>query len=124
MPSPNRDGLKPISFACHDARRTFGSVAELVGVGTYILKRLMNHKSKRDDVTEGYLSFSADELREPAERIERAMLEHAGLAQKPDAALDSQLVALVEGMPEKDKRRLLFELAAKLHQNDDSQQKG
>ena len=119
VPSPNPDGLKPITFACHDARRTFGSVAELVGVGTYILKRLMNHKSKRDDVTEGYLSFSADELREPAERIERAMLEHAGLAQKPDAALDSQLAALVEGMPEKDKRRLLFELAAKLHGTDD-----
>ncbi|MBO1518249.1 integrase family protein [Oceanisphaera sp. DM8] len=120
VPSPNSDGLTPIAFTCHDARRTFGSVAELAGVGTYILKRLMNHKSKRDDITEGYLSFSADELRGPAERIERAMLEHAGLAQKPDAAIDSQLAALVEGMPEKDKRRLLFELAAKLHGNDDT----
>ena len=118
VPVPNPDGLKPIIFHCHDARRTFGSVAELVGVGTYILKRLMNHKSKRDDVTEGYLSFSADELREPAERIERAFLEHAGLLDKPDTSLDHKLAALVGNLDEQSKRRLLFELAAKLNQTD------
>ena len=75
----------------------------------------MNHKSKRDDVTEGYLSFSADELREPAERIERAILEHAGLIAKPDSAIDGQLTALVNDLDEDSKRRLLFELAAKMN---------
>lgn len=115
VPVPNPHGLAPIAFNCHDARRTFGSVAELAGVGTYILKRLMNHKSKRDDVTEGYLSFSADELREPAERIERAILEHAGLIARPESAIDGQLAALVSDLDEDSKRRLLFELAAKIN---------
>ena len=120
VPAPNPDGLKPIAFTCHDARRTFGSVAELVGVGTYILKRLMNHKSKRDDVTEGYLSYSADELRGPAERIERAFLEHAGLVEKIDSSLDKKLAALVGNLDEKGKRRLMFELASRLNSISDN----
>lgn len=98
----------PIAFTCHDARRTFGSVAELVGVGSYILKRLMNHKTMRSaDVTQGYLHFSADELQEPAERIERAILEHAGLIEKV-ANLDAQLLAVMGTMSDKEKRELLF----------------
>lgn len=100
----------PISFACHDARRTFGSVAELVGVGSYILKRLMNHKTMRSaDVTQGYLHFSADELQEPAQRIERAILEHAGLIEKA-GGLDSQLLAVMGVMTDEEKRRMLFDL--------------
>ncbi|HDT6090709.1 TPA: site-specific integrase, partial [Raoultella ornithinolytica] len=72
-----------ISFTCHDARRTFGSVAELAGVGSYILKRLMNHRTFRSaDVTQGYLHFSADELMAPAQKVERAILEHAGRVEK------------------------------------------
>lgn len=81
----------PIAFSCHDARRTFGSIAELVGVGSYILKRLMNHKTMRSaDVTQGYLHFSADELLEPAAKIEHAILEHARLAEK-NTDIDKQL---------------------------------
>jgi len=98
----------PIAFTCHDARRTFGSVAELVGVGSYILKRLMNHKTMRSaDVTQGYLHFSADELQEPAEKIERAILEHAGLIEKA-GNLDTQLLAVMGAMSDKEKRELLF----------------
>ncbi|MCP6269708.1 integrase, partial [Klebsiella pneumoniae] len=41
--SGNNINEKPIEFTCHDARRTFATLAELSGVGTYILKRLMNH---------------------------------------------------------------------------------
>jgi integrase len=97
-----------IEFTCHDARRTFGSVAELVGVGSYILKRLMNHKTMRSaDVTQGYLHFSADELQEPAQKIERAILEHAGKVEKA-CGLDSQLLAVMGAMTEEDKRRMLF----------------
>jgi hypothetical protein len=56
--------IKPIPFKWHDGRRTFGTVAEL-GVGNYILKRLLNHRTMRSaDVTQGYLHFSADELME------------------------------------------------------------
>lgn len=45
-------------------------------------------------MTQGYLHFSADELMEPAEKVERAILEHAGLMEKP-GRLDAQLVALM-----------------------------
>jgi integrase len=100
----------PIAFTCHDARRTFGSVAELVGVGSYILKRLMNHKTMRSaDVTQGYLHFSADELLEPAKKIERAILEHAGLVEKA-TGIDNQLLAVMGTMTDEDKRRMLFDI--------------
>lgn len=100
----------PIAFTCHDARRTFGSVAELVGVGSYILKRLMNHKTMRSaDVTQGYLHFSADELQEPAKRIERAILEHAGRIEKA-GNLDAQLLAVMGILSDEDKRTVLFSL--------------
>lgn len=100
----------PIAFTCHDARRTFGSVAELVGVGSYILKRLMNHKTLRSaDVTQGYLHFSADELQEPAKKIERAILEHAGRIEKT-VNLDAQLLAVMGVMSDEDKRSILFSL--------------
>ncbi|ECF5917774.1 integrase family protein [Salmonella enterica subsp. salamae] len=100
----------PIRFTCHDARRTFGSVAELTGVGSYILKRLMNHKTFRSaDVTQGYLHFSADELMEPAQKVERAILEHAGLVEKA-GGLDNQLLAVMGTMTDEEKRRMLFDI--------------
>lgn len=102
--------LQPIRFTCHDARRTFGSVAELTGVGSYILKRLLNHKTFRSaDVTQGYLHFTADELMEPAQKVERTILEHAGLVEKA-GRLDAQLLALMGTMSDDDKRRMLFAL--------------
>lgn len=102
--------LPPIRFTCHDARRTFGSVAELTGVGSYILKRLLNHKTFRSaDVTQGYLHFTADELMEPAQRVERTILEHAGLVENT-GRLDAQLLALMGTMSDDDKRRMLFAL--------------
>ncbi|MFX2608996.1 integrase arm-type DNA-binding domain-containing protein [Enterobacter mori] len=98
----------PITFSFHDARRTFGSVAELVGVGSYILKRLMNHRTMRSaDVTQGYLHFSADELREPARAVECAILEHAGMAEEA-LSLDAQLLEAVGKMNENEKRRILL----------------
>ncbi|MGO1247837.1 MAG: tyrosine-type recombinase/integrase [Oceanisphaera sp.] len=118
VPNPNHDGLRPIIFTSHDIRRTFGSIAELVGVGTYTLKRLMNHKSNRDDVTQGYLSFNADELRKPAELIEREILEYAGLTEPANSVVDTQLTALLGIMDEQSKKRLLMDLVSKLNSSD------
>lgn len=102
--------VQPINFTCHDARRTFGSVAELAGTGQYILKRLMNHRTMRSaDVTQGYLHFSADELQEPAKRIEQAILGHAGLIAKA-GNLEAQLIAVMGSMNDEEKRRMLFSL--------------
>ncbi|EPI5015718.1 tyrosine-type recombinase/integrase [Klebsiella oxytoca] len=111
VPEPNPDLLKPIPFKWHDGRRTFGTVAELVGVGNYILKRLLNHRTMRSaDVTQGYLHFSADELMEPATRIERAILEHAGMVESKKS-LDAKLLLALEGLSEEEKRRLIFDLS-------------
>lgn len=111
VPEPNPDLLNPIPFKWHDGRRTFGTVAELVGVGNYILKRLLNHRTMRSaDVTQGYLHFSADELMEPASRIERAILEHAGIIESKKS-LDAKLLLALEGLSEEEKRRLIFDLS-------------
>lgn len=111
IPNPNPDMLQPIPFKWHDGRRTFGTVAELVGVGSYILKRLMNHRTMRSaDVTQGYLHFGADELLEPATRIERAILEHAGLIEsKRD--INTQLMSVLASLSEEEKRELIFAIS-------------
>lgn len=109
------DLLKPIPFKWHDGRRTFGTVAELVGVGNYILKRLLNHRTMRSsDVTQGYLHFSADELMEPATRIERAILEHAGKIESKKS-IDLRLFSVLERLNDEEKRKLIFQLSE--HEN-------
>lgn len=111
VPDPNPDLLKPIPFKWHDGRRTFGTVAELVGVGNYILKRLLNHRTMRSaDVTQGYLHFSADELMEPASRIERAILEHAGMVESKKF-LDERLLSVLGNLNDEEKRKLIFQLS-------------
>ncbi|PSV43598.1 tyrosine-type recombinase/integrase [Photobacterium indicum] len=71
--------LAGIEFGYHDLRRTFATVAESLSLGKYQLKRLLNHRQTSDDVTEGYTILTAEELREPAERIESRVLELAGI---------------------------------------------
>lgn len=107
-----------ISFTCHDARRTFGSVAELAGVGSYILKRLMNHRTFRSaDVTQGYLHFSADELMAPAQKVERAILEHAGRVEK-SGDLDDLLLSVVGKMTDEEKRKVILSLLSQNQEKD------
>lgn len=110
VPDPNPDMLKPIPFKWHDARRTFGTVAELVGVGNYILKRLMNHRTQRSsDVTQGYIHFAGEELVESATRIERAILEYAELVESK-RGIDAQLLSIMDNLSDEDKRKLIFTL--------------
>ena len=61
------------------------------------------------DVTQGYLHFGADELLEPATRIERAILEHAGLVESKKA-IDAQLLSALQHLSDEQKRKLMFEL--------------
>ena len=56
------------------------------------------------------LHFSADELMEPASRIERAILEHAGIIESKKS-LDAKLLLALEGLSEEEKRRLIFDLS-------------
>ncbi|MDX7989438.1 site-specific integrase [Xenorhabdus sp. 12] len=107
LPAFNPNNLQLIEFKCHDARRTFGSIAELTGVGSYILKRLMNHRTLRSaDVTQGYLHYSADELQEPAKKIEQAILRHAGILKETDN-LEQRIISILDGMSASEKRRIL-----------------
>ena len=58
----------------HDLRRTFATTAEHLDIGTYKLKRMMNHASGRDDVTAGYTILTAETLRGAAEKIQEAFI--------------------------------------------------
>jgi integrase len=64
-----------VSFTLHDLRRTFTSTAELLRVGTYTIKRLLNHKTGRNDVTAGYTILTAEELRPFGKLIEEKIIE-------------------------------------------------
>lgn len=109
VPNDGADDLSAIEFRCHDARRTFGTIAELAGVGSYILKRLMNHRITRSaDVTQGYLHFSADELQEPARKIEAAILSYAGVA-GCSTLFDAGLLSMLSELSD-EKRKLIFEV--------------
>ncbi|ELA8115296.1 integrase family protein [Vibrio parahaemolyticus] len=69
-------------FTLHDLRRTYTTVAESLSLGTYTIKRLLNHKSKRDDVTEGYTILTPEELRSPSQRIEDYILDKSEVRSK------------------------------------------
>lgn len=76
--SSARDELEKasgVTFAPHDLRRTFTTVAESLDISGYTLKRLLNHKMSESDVTGGYIIWNPERLREPMLRIEAALLK-------------------------------------------------
>ncbi|KJZ11958.1 hypothetical protein TW85_16430 [Marinomonas sp. S3726] len=77
-----------IQFTLHDLRRTFTSTAELLRVGTYTIKRLLNHKTQRNDVTAGYTVLTAEELREPSQAIEDSLLNGPKRDKEKNAEVD------------------------------------
>ena len=60
--------LSGVTFTLHDLRRTFITAAERLDIPAYALKRLLNHKDP-NDVTEGYIIFDVERLREPMQKI-------------------------------------------------------
>ena len=93
----------------HDLRRTYCSIAESLGIGTYTIKRLLNHKTGRNDVTAGYTVLTAEELKEPAQRIVSRINQYAGIdVTKPcDMA---NIKNMISGMSKEQKLSLLAEL--------------
>lgn len=67
--------LSSTSCDFHDLRRTFATSAEHLDIGSYKLKRLMNHATGRDDVTAGYVILTAETLRHSAEKIQQYFME-------------------------------------------------
>jgi len=101
-----------ISFTLHDLRRTFCSVAETIGVGTYTLKRLLNHKTSRSDVTAGYTVLTAEELREPAERICKRLSEYAGIKSCGEESSLGQLTKQLANLSKEQRLELMSALLA------------
>ena len=104
-----QDGMeKPLSIHWHDLRRTFATIADSENVTGYKLKRLLNHRvTNSADVTAGYVVQSAEELKEPARIVERAILKHAGLLVE-EQGIDAQLSHLLHGVSDEKKRELIF----------------
>lgn len=68
-----------IPFTFHDLRRTFGTVANSLAIGSYTIKRLINHTIDDDgnDVTDGYVQVSFDDLRKAMQMIEDVIVPDA-----------------------------------------------
>jgi len=80
-----------VDFCMQDLRRTHTTIAESLRVGNYILKRLLNHKSQRNDVTQGYTVLTAEVLKEPAQQIENHILHLTGQSISSKEMLISKL---------------------------------
>lgn len=106
-------GACKFEFNLHDLRRTFTSIAELNKVGSYVLKRLLNHKTKRDDVTGGYTIFTAEELRGPSEEVQNVFLESMGLPLY-GKSIDVRLRNFVNQLSNTEKEKALKLLEAEL----------
>tara|TARA_R110001599_G_scaffold210763_2_gene408104 strand:- start:5044 stop:6363 length:1320 start_codon:yes stop_codon:yes gene_type:complete len=100
----NLEQKSDTSFGFHDLRRTFASTAERLSVGTYTLKRLMNHR-EGNDVTEGYVIQTAEELREPAQLIVDRILILAGI-KEPEKNVEEQISKLLGNLDEEAKQKL------------------
>lgn len=79
-----------VTFALHDLRRTFSTVAESLDLSHYALKRLLNHRMA-GDVTAGYIGKNVERLREPMQRITDYFLE-ASSTSRP-----RKVVSILEG---------------------------
>jgi len=104
--------ISEVTFTLHDLRRTFTTTAEAQNVGSYTIKRLLNHRTRRDDVTAGYMVLTPEELRAPAQCIEDALLTQAGI-KMPAVGVDNTLAELMRRLSETDKRELIFLLSEK-----------
>lgn len=87
----------------HDLRRVWASAANRAELPQLATKRLLNHISNSQEVTEGYQVIGLDELLDYSQQVEDQILSDAGLHQiDPDKLFESLTSA---------QRRRLIELA-------------
>lgn len=69
--------ISGIEFTFHDLRRTFSSLANSINIGSYTIKRLINHtvEVSSTDVTDGYIQVSFDDLRDAMTKIENVVFD-------------------------------------------------
>ena len=67
-----------VPFCAHDIRRSYISIASNLGIPPYIIKQLVNHSVNKStstqDITEGHIGISMEELREASQKIEAMVL--------------------------------------------------
>lgn len=66
-----------VSVTAHDCRRTFATIAEGLDISMIAVKRLLNHRTGRGDVTEGYIGLDVERLRGAMQKIEDEVLRQA-----------------------------------------------
>ena len=76
-----------IDFSPHDLRRTFTSIAESLDFSRYALKRLLNHKISKADVTDAYIVTDLERLRKPMQQITNYILKVAGVRDSAEIAI-------------------------------------
>jgi integrase len=63
------------AFMLHDLRKIVATVGERLGVGDAVLRRILNHAPPRGDVLHRhYVSKSVEDIREPLERVQAALM--------------------------------------------------
>lgn len=74
-----------VFFNPHDLRRTFATVAERLDVSPYTIKRILNHKIAKADVTSGYIIIlDAERLRKPMQQVTDFILKEVGLKESAE----------------------------------------
>lgn len=102
-----RTGLRIVP---HDLRRVWASAALRAGVPQEAIKRLLNHETGTQEVTAGYQVLDLGYLRQQSQRVEDEIRGAAGLL--PAGGMEAEVLALLSGMSEDEKRRLIFKLSA------------
>jgi integrase len=72
--------ISGVHITPHDLRRTFLSYCEVLKVPVFTQKRLVSHALPQD-VTEGYVQFTMEDLRDEVERVSSYIQLHAGIAE-------------------------------------------
>ncbi len=75
--------LAGVHITPHDLRRTFSTVANILGLNISMIKRLMNHRQSKisDDVTLQYIQISQKQVRKSMNDIEKFIFGEAGMKQ-------------------------------------------
>ena len=71
--------ISGIEFTFHDLRRTFLSLANSINIGLCTIKSLIDHTTEisSEDVTDGYIQVSFDDLKDAMTKIENVVFDAA-----------------------------------------------
>ena len=84
---PNVHLAKCGQLSIHDLRRTWISIANAIGIPSWTIKALVNHKPGADDITgRHYIGHEDDDLRAAAQRV----------ADRIDAMCGTNVVPLIK----------------------------